>query len=153
MPHSPIMAGSTLYDSYKQRLSGARQGTYQTGDMGQSRAFAPVYSFIDEKTPILSDLSRDAANARIDSDLAKAKVSTSKGITGARGSFAAGRASGQKKVFKGKSSGAFSALGRLEKANIDTLATKAKESSDLDSLLGASLTSTSTSFGPQFKLW
>lgn len=109
------MAGSTLYESYKSRLGEAR--------------------FYQDKQPVLSDLRRDASRSNIDLGLAKSRMTTSRGVAGARSSFAAGRASGQRKVHKGNSSGAFASLGKLEAANTDALAAKAKEASDLDILL------------------
>lgn len=139
---------ATLFENYKSSLATAKA--------------MPNWldrNHYDNRRAIADDLRAAAGRSQIDANMKTAQINTSKGVASSRGAFAAGRASGQKKVFKGKkSSGAFSSLGRLEKANLDAASASAKEASDLSTLSSAAerdLASGPATFsiGAPIRLW
>lgn len=79
-------------------------------------------------------LEKDLGDAKIDAGLTTARLGKSSEASNARSAFAAGKASGQKKTFKGRSSGAYGAIGRLDGANLTAAATAQKNVSGLDQL-------------------
>lgn len=98
----------SLYDSYVNKL-GAKLSTQQM-------------------------LEKDLGDAKIDANLTTARLGKSSEASNARSAFAAGKASGQKKTFKGSSSGAYGAIGRLDSANLAAAGTAQKNANALDTL-------------------
>lgn len=100
-----------LYDDYMTKLndSSSYGGTYK----------------------VQADLERSLAGANVDADLSTAKLQKSSEASNARSAFAAGKASGQKKVFKGRSSGAYGAIGRLDNANVAAAGKAKKDAAEL----------------------
>lgn len=103
-----------LYDDYKSKL-----------------ASPAGYGGTDNVT---ASLERDLVGANVDAGLATSRMQKSDEASNARSAFAAGKASGQKKVFKGKSSGAYGAIGRLDSANMEAAGKAQKQAGELNLL-------------------
>lgn len=80
---------------------------------------------------IQANLERDLVGANVDAGLATSRLQKSNEASNARSAFAAGKASGQKKVFKGRSSGAYGAIGRLDSANMAAVGKAQKQAGEL----------------------
>lgn len=78
-----------------------------------------------------ANLERDLVGANVDAGLAASRLQKSDETSNARSAFAAGKASGQKKVFKGRSSGAYGAIGRLDSANVAAAGKAQKQAGEL----------------------
>lgn len=100
----------SLYDDYKARMGAGNTSALQ------------------------SSLEKDLADAKVDASLTTARLSKADQASNARSAFAAGKASSQKKVFKGKGAGAYGAIGKLDDANLKAAAKSQKDVVDLDQL-------------------
>ena len=122
---------SSLYDSYKQQLAktGVTGGNYYSNRSGSG--FTPI---VDTRTPVLNSLNRDITKAENAANMSGVRLQKSDEASNARSAFAAGKASGQKKLFQGRTSGAFGAIGRLDTANLQAATDTQNNVTDLESL-------------------
>lgn len=117
-----------LADAYKKRYS----STVQNGWGGNYGIYNGKYQ--SEQSAIGDDLTADIAKSRVRAGANAKLTDLSSRASDARSAFAAGKASNQKKLFRGKRDGAFASVGRLDKANVDREAAAATEVAELETL-------------------
>lgn len=116
-----------LADAYKKRYSSVANGF--GGNYGMFNG-----KFQNESSAIGDDLGIDLAKSRVRAGANAKLTDLSSRASDARSAFAAGKASNQKKLFRGKRDGAFASVGRLDKANVDREAAAATEVAELETL-------------------